>query len=160
MAIREALNGKKGVAAVGAGALICIAILFIVIESRGVNTGPLSKVFYTTDDGKTWFTGDSGKLFPFDHDGQPAYRVDVYKTSDGKEFVGYIERYTDSAKAQLAQLMAQPQPDQMKIASVTNDGLEIKRPGASKWYRLNSPEGTEIMATPSPDGSAVVGVMP
>jgi len=160
MGIREALNKKKGPAAGAGGALLCAAILLIAWESKSVQPTRITKAFYSTDDGKTWFTDEDDKLFPFDHDGQQAYRVDVYKTSDGKEFVGDIERYTDSVKARLADLRAQPNADPQKMAGVGDSGLQIKRPGDTRWYPVNSQQGAEILDVTSPDGSPVIGVIP
>jgi hypothetical protein len=160
MGIREGLNKKSGTAATAAGAVLFAAILLIIVQARGNHPTRISKAFYSTDDGKTWFTDDDGKLFPFDHDGQQAFRVDVYKTSGGTEFVGDIERYTDSSKAKLEELRAQPNPDSRTIAAVSDAGLQIKRPGDTRWYSLHSPQGTDIMAVSAPDGSPVVGVTP
>ena len=132
----------------------------ITLEGRANHPSRITKAFYSTDDGKTWFADDDDKIFPFDYNGQQAYRVDVYKRSDGNEFVADIERYTDSARAKLTALRAQPNPDSRAIASVIDSGLQIKRPGDTKWYSVHSEQGSDIMALSSPDGSPVVGVTP
>ena len=162
MSVREALNKNKGVGAAAAGALLCVAVAAIAWEFHGNGPQQITKVFYSVDDGKTWFTDDADKVSPFDYNGQQAYKVDVFKTSSGTEFVGIIERYTDEAKSKLAQLRALP-PDQQnpqEIQAVVNSGLQVKRPGDTKWCLVNSSQGASIMAVRSPEGGPAIGVLP
>lgn len=160
MSVREAINKKKGPVMGAAVTLLCGALCFIVWQNKSPGSARIKKAFYSTDDGQTWFADDSDKIFPFDVDGKQAYRVDVYKGSDGKEFVGDIERFSDSAKSKLEELRSEPNPDPRAIAGLTSSGLEVKKPGDSKWYRRNSPQGDGILAVSSPDGTPPESVMP
>jgi hypothetical protein len=160
--IREGVNKRQGVLAAGAVIVALLSVVFIVVYTLRSN-GPtrVSRMFYSTDDGKTWFTDDADKLFPFDHDGQQAYRVDVYKGGDGTEFVGDVERYTDNAKAKLAELKTDPNADPRVVQGLMNSGLEVKHVGDDKWFRVSSVQGQDILNNiSSPGGGPVVGVMP
>jgi hypothetical protein len=160
MGLRETINQKKGPVVGAAGVLLCSALCFIVWENKSPGSARINKAFYTTDDGQTWFTDDSDKIFPFDVNGKQAYRVDVYKTSDGKMFVADIERFSDKAKAKLEELRSEPDPDPRAVAGWTSSGLEVRKPGDTKWYRRNSPQGDEILAVSSPDGTPAESVIP
>src|SRR5436190_4516103 len=89
----------------GPGIMIAFVVLAVGLlgyqligGSRNDKTriAPLS-VFYTDDQGKSFFK-DEVKLVPFDHNGKQAFRADVFKGSDGKEFVGLIYRFTDGGR--------------------------------------------------------------
>lgn len=162
MPVREALNKNKGVALAATGALLCIAVAAIAWEFHGGGPQEVTKVFYTVDDGKTWFADDANKLSPFDYNGQQAYHVDVFRGSDGKEFAGVIERYTDEAKTKLIQIRALPpeQQNPQEVQAVVGSGLEVKRPVDTKWYLMNSSEGASIMSVRSSQGGPAIGVLP
>jgi len=101
----------------------------------GSNAGGITAgdklLFFSDDDGKTWFTDERTKLAPFDHNGKKAYQAMVYTCDGGKtKFVAYLMRYTPELKAKLEQRRANPQSPQMgafDMAMMT--GVEIKASG-------------------------------
>src|ERR1700722_10524228 len=86
---------------VGTLSLALVAMGVFIWYSLSGGPSNASKAYYTTDDGQTTFVDDFFKAYPFDHDGKPAYRAYMFQTSDGKRFVGYLERYTSSGLADL-----------------------------------------------------------
>jgi hypothetical protein len=161
MAIRETLDRRKNVTLVISGLVIVVAAIIIFYESRPPSLQKIDKAFYSDDDGQTYFVDSIDKLFPFDHNGKQAYRAYVFKSSDGTIFVGYLARYTDSARAKLQQLMARPYNEvAQQIADTVSAGTEIKKPGDSTWYSQTSPRAAEILVPKPPNGGPVEGVMP
>jgi hypothetical protein len=160
--VRETLNKKKGVAMTAAAVVLCASVALIAWESIGGGQKKITKAYYTVDDGKTWFADDADKIPPFDHNGQQACRVEVFKSADGKEFVGIIERYTDAVRDRLVELRAKPpaEQNQIEIGVVANAGFEVKRPGDTNWVARNSRQGVAMMDVEAPDGGPVQGVIP
>ncbi len=162
MGLRETLEKRRGVASAFGFAAIALAVFLIVIESRSSRLTKIDRAFYSDDDGQTYFVDSVDKLFPFDHNGRQAYRAYVFRCSDGTEFVGYLARYTDSTKARLAELMAQPYNQvAQQIADAESAGTEIKKPGDSRWYPQASPQAAAMLMPTCPNGGTLVGgVMP
>lgn len=97
------------------------------------------KVYYTVDDGRTWFADDSGKPLPFDHNGQMAVRCFVFKCSTSAPFVGYLETLTKAS-------------DPSSVSS--GAAVLVKKPGARDWAPIYSRDGLEITGDiRCPDGS-------
>lgn len=162
MGVREALNKNKGVAATVSAVVLCGAVALMIWENTGSGPTRITKAYYTVDEGKTWFVDDANKMAPFDHDGQQAYRADLFKDSSGKKFVGFLERYTDKAKARVAQLRAKPVSEQnpSEIGAIANAGLEVRRPGDTKWVPMTAPQGVAVTNVEGSDGGPVAGVVP
>lgn len=142
------------------GALVCIGVVVIALEFKPDRPKAITEAFYSTNDGKSWFIDDNDKMPPFDQNGQPAFRAFVFKASDGTQYVGYLERYTDWAKARLAELKSQPNPNPQAIMGVSQAGLQIKKPGDAKWVQQNSQAAADIMSASAPDGSVGIEVVP
>ena len=105
--------------------------------------------YFTADDGRTWFAGSSTSYPPFDHDGHTAVRAYVFQCG-GKQFVGYMERYSSKAKASL-DAGGQLSPWMARF------GRELKRPGDPGWTPVKD-EATEsrIANIKCPDGGSGV----
>jgi hypothetical protein len=143
------------------GIVIVAAVIIIFAESRSASLQKIDRAFYSDDDGQTYFVDSVDKLFPFDHNGKQAYRAYVFKCGDGTTFVGYLARYTDSAKSRLQELMARPYNEvAQQIADAESAGTEVKKPGDSTWYPQTSPRAAEILLPKSPKGGPVEGVIP
>lgn len=162
MGLREALNQHKNATVVVACAVLAAAAVVIVVESHaGHRPGPVTVAFYSDDDGQTYFRDDVNKLYPFvDQSGKQAYRADVFRCSDGKTFVGVLSKLTDRAKARIAELRSQPNPDVQAISDTISAGTLIKKPGDPKWCSINSAEAGAVLTQKCPDGGAVYGVSP
>lgn len=149
--------------AICCGVIVLAVFLAIANTKSAVPTMP-TKAFYSDDDGSTYFVDDITKLYPFDHDGRQAYRAYVFRSDSGKPFIGYIERITDNAMQRLNELKSQPSTPEIitQIGDVEAAGREIKKPGDSKWYRINSNGYIAIIqGVTAPDGSKqVFGVSP
>jgi hypothetical protein len=158
MGLRESLEKRKGVS-VGISALFLVAAIAVIFnENRSSQTTRIDRAFYSDDDGQTYFVDEVDKLVPFDHNGKQAYRAYVFKCSSGKEFVGYVSRYSDTARAKLEELKAQPYNQvAQQIADTASAGTEFKKPGDSTWYSQASAGGAGILVPKSPDGSDVLG---
>ena len=88
MGIRQTLNDNPVVTTSVTGVIILAAIFFLFRSScsgpGGGGDGRVpTKLYYTIDDGATYFPDEATKIPPFTHQGKPAYRVLVYKCPDG-----------------------------------------------------------------------------
>jgi len=136
-----------------------VAAAVIYWQYRPVSAGPnadTGKIHFTTDDGATWFADSVDKYPQFKKDGKDAYRANVYRDADGKEFVAYLERRAtpSSAEAAAEEAAASLTPEQraMDPTAVLSPGTEVKRPGDKTWYRDTDPRAQQIMRPRSPSG--------
>ena len=93
----------------------------------------LSQVFFTDDDGKTWFPDDAKRVPPFDRNGKPAVRAHVYKCG-GKTFVNHMERYTPEAKKKVEAIYAkevQQRSDRLD-GRFSSRAWKSKQPGTAR----------------------------
>lgn len=169
MGIRQTLNEKPGLSiGIGAG-LIVIAIIVIIWEMSGSSGGGgaaagVRQDFYSDDDGKTWFADEAEKITPFKTDKGMAVKAYVFRCKDGKEFCGYLERYTPQGQKTYQQLKGQPGAARA-LGSQKQMLTEVKKPGAKAWVKYN-PDNSQPyydVETPvCPDGSkdTIEQVMP
>jgi hypothetical protein len=168
MNAREALSKHPGVGIGAAVACVLLAVGIIFLQTRGNSTPSEgdAKAFYTVDDGQTWFADDLMNLPPFDKDGKQAVRAFVFQGSDGKQFVGYLQRFTPEAKRAIEKISTPDPnrtgpPDASGIQMAYTVGREVKRPGDAKW--INGGEiqkSLQITKVKCPDGSDAVAVKP
>lgn len=102
----------------------------------------MSRVYFSDDEGKSYFADDMDKTFPFDHDGKQAYRAYVYRCDEsGKPFVGLVGR------------QVQPKnPSSKNKSDPRSAPIEVKKPGESKWVPFGGAEGQKLMKSLCPDG--------
>lgn len=172
MGIREKLNQNPGITTGITIGIIVIALGAIIWQLFGGEGVPaaITQVYYTTDDGKTYFADDVNKVVPFEKDGKEAVRCHVYTCSDGKPFVAYLERLSKEAKPKYeAALKAQQNQDPNSNApagpdpeQIAMEGTEVKRPGDTKWLLRHQPEAEKVTQINCPDGnnSALNVVLP
>jgi hypothetical protein len=157
MGVRERLNeNPRGVAAVVVGVLL-LAGTFAAFQFLNADTTAAAsdRAFFSTDDGKTWFVDNAGKLPPFERDGKEAVRAYVFECK-GKQFVNHLERYTpDGRRAAEAALESQRTsqtatvPAQLRLA-----GAEVRKPGAKQWAPLGDlAKAGPILRPKCPDGN-------
>jgi hypothetical protein len=166
--IRESLNKAPTVAFGATVVLVVAAVSLVTIQAR-TQDGPRpasGNAFYSTDNGKTWFTDRADKPSPFDKDGKQAYRVFVWKCAHGKAFVSHLERISPTANKRLADLQqarrragsvstTAPEPPPAAMAMIVSRDIEVKDPGADEaggWVKASSPEGRQVTAPVCPDG--------
>jgi len=159
MQISKTLNRNPVVAATIAGAAIAVGVFLIIRAIAGNAEDSGGKAFFTTDDGKTWFKDEMTKPFPFDHDGAPAYRVNVFRCGDGQPFAGYLE----CLPSELVDAVNSAGPSWVaryaKLQTVS-DQILVKKPGDAEWTKPRQkkeyariikpvcPDGTKLEVTP------------
>jgi hypothetical protein len=162
MSIREKINEKKNWS-IGVASLLMVlgtgAIFYQVSDSFSGTTSRGPTQFYTSDDGITWFTDDSKRLPPFDHEGQQAVLAHVFRC-DSNLFVAYLERFTPEAQriistvenaARQSKPGDKPPPELAQVESAQRFGREVKRPGDKKWVPISHPDAGKIMNVVCPD---------
>ena len=161
MSVREWMDNNQKATSIGAGALTFLAIGLIVYQL--IPEGQPTKAWYTTDDGQTWFKDSNRKVPPFDHGGKQAVLAKVYECN-GKQFVGWMERYKPEQAKKLARYRAQEDagetPDEgLLMASGGLGAIEYKRPGDKTWT-TELHVVTDMMQVNCPDGSPALIVFP
>jgi hypothetical protein len=162
--IRETLNQNPGITTGITAGIIVIALIIIGWQLTGAGGPDIpTKAYYTTDDGATWFADDINKIPPFDKDGKPAYRVHVFKCTDGKEFISHMERYTPEAQKKLEEARAAgDQADPAVYEEVSMTGIEVKRPGTGDqgWVKQSDYEKAAQITAPTCPGGGTEGIEP
>lgn len=157
MSLSTYLNERKAVTISIGAIMILVAIALLTRLLPGSHSLP-QRVYFTVDDGKTWFADSVTNIPPFTKDGKEAVRVHLYRTQGGKQFVAHLERYTAEAKLAAEKAIAAGEPP--PAAPLT----EVKRPGDSKWIPINGDLEAvqEMTSVRSPDSpyEAVEPVLP
>jgi hypothetical protein len=109
----------------------------------------ISKVYFSDDDGKTYFAAGIENGIDFTHDGKHAFRAYVYRCDSGKAFVGFLGRGSGGHGA----APAAPDPQHPGAGGSPTAGIEIKKPGQAKWVAFGSVEGQAIIRSLCPSGS-------
>src|SRR5688572_20240729 len=155
-------DNPRVVAAVVAG-LVVLAIVVAAFSSGSSEDAAAppraGKEFFSVDDGKNWFVDDAGKMPPFDHQGKPAYRVQVYRCPHGKDFVSHLERYADADRAKLQELLDDADEDRGPPLEARRlmEAVEVKKPGQAAWVKRTPANARAVRAIQSPvcpDGRA------
>jgi hypothetical protein len=146
MGLRKILNEKPIlVIAIMVVAVVIVGYLAYRQMPEGASTsGGSEYAYFTSDDGKTLFTGQSTDVPPIQKDGKEAVKAYVF-VSDGKEMVGFLERFTPDAKATLERVNAaratgKPlQENAQTLMFVMTSGRQVKKPGDKDWVPGASP---------------------
>ena len=160
--IRETLARSPKVAVLVIGILAVVAVAISVGKVRH-SSGPRpvseGRVYYTVDDGKTWFADSITQPSPFKKDGKVAYRVYVWKVADGTTFVSHLQRSSSGAdsgeSAAMGGTAAVRESGRPAPPSSSMGGVEVKRPGTGEkgWTRINTVEGEAIATPTAPRGN-------
>ena len=140
MGIRETLN-KNQTLTTGATIAIIVVAIGIIIWQMMPERAPkiMTKSYYTTDDGRSWFEDASDRIVPFDKDGKEAVRAHLFKCSGGDPFVGYLEKLDPRIKQKVDEFYANPSnkgrvmPGQ---AEMEEGARLVKPPGGKIWLPL------------------------
>lgn len=97
-------------------------------------------MYFTVDEGKTYFADSIDKDYSFEYGGKIAYRAYVFKYESGGQVVGFLGRRAKTSGD------ARP-ATYRKDGSDSLGPLEIKRSGDAKWVSFMSPEGQSIVAS-------------
>jgi hypothetical protein len=156
MELREKLEENVKPLAIGVGVLVVLALLMAFLTMRssghsGFSGNAKPKLYYTVDDGKTWFEDDADLLPPYQHDGKTAVRVMLYKCGEGGQpFVGYLMRIESGAHKSAEAAKAQGRSD-LDVEAVWQNSVEVKKPGDSKWVSVRDRTAEGIMIQKCPD---------
>ena len=155
MEIREKLERNQKPLAIVVGVLVVVALVVAFFSLRPKHGGFMGsgkpKLYYTVDDGKTWFEDDATLLPPFQHDGKTAVRVQLFKCGEnGQPFVGFLQRIEDKAHKQAEAAQAAGKP-QVEVEEVYQPGLEVKKPGEARWVSVKDRASAAIMIQKCPD---------
>lgn len=138
------------------GMVVVFAIAAFVFFSRGDSESGSSgdEVWFTTDDGKTWFAMPSSTLAPAEKDGKTAVRAHVF-VCEGEKYVGYLERLSPDAARRIKSGMFDP---------MLSAAIEVKAPGTGDtgWLRISDPAAAGLMQPKCPKhpGKPVAAVHP
>jgi hypothetical protein len=123
----------------------------------------LSEMFYSDDDGRTYFKDSIYKFPPFDHGGRIA-DVAVVIEDSGSKAVGYLVRYTPEAQKELTDKYNNDVNNHLSETEIQHDiltfmhdpdiylrGRECKLPGANNNWMPRSSFDTATIKTPSGD---------
>jgi hypothetical protein len=153
--LRETLNENPRYVTISTAALIVIVLAWLLWPSGGSGTAPgttgAAQVYFSDDDGKTWFPDDVTKIPPFDHGGKQAVRARVYQAG-GKKFVQHLERYTPDAQKKVADLYAKGKRmnDPTLFLQIQHEGMEVKLPGDKEWTKMSNTAASQKIITPKP----------
>jgi hypothetical protein len=145
--------------------LVLVALVVVVMNLSGgppkpPGTSAKARLYYTVDDGKTYFEDDADRLPPFDHEGKPAYLAKVYRCgTDGSPFVAYLQRIEDGARKEAeAARAAKKRP--MEVEAIWLGKVEVKKPGDPKWVSAGKPAAEKVMIVTCPEGKIPAIVVP
>jgi len=153
--LRERLrsNSRFGYGVAVAVLITGLALLaFQWVNQFGTPAYSEIKVFYSVDDGKTYFPDGEGRLPPFDHPNGLAVRAHVFNGSSGP-FVGYLEQFSPEARniitrvseaAKTAKPGDKPPPELSRVVDAQRNGRQVKRPKDANWVSINSGAGQAI----------------
>ena len=137
MNVRESLNSHPGIGAAIAVVAVLICGWLIFHQTRPEKEPPPLMVYYTDDDGATWFTDSPTCIPPYDHNGKQAVRCFVFQDG-GKTFAGYLREDTPELARRV----------KANLGS-TNDALAagtlVKRPGDKEWIPMSDPRSQAIV---------------
>jgi hypothetical protein len=164
MGIRDYLNRNPAVAAGLIAAVMLVAAYVFWTSSTDASSLRASKVYFTADGGATYFADDAEKIYPFDHNGRPAYRAYVFRCGSEAPFVSYYARYSEATKSKLLELQPRRSDPAVatEIAELISTGIEVQKVGTDKWVPSLSQEASEFTGAPpcKQAGVYAVGVVP
>ena len=126
-------------------------------------------VFFSNDDGKTYYVGDIFQIPPISQGSKTVVRAHVFSYEDGSHaFVGYLGRYNSEWKHRLEEAVenAKNRYGTEGIPTIVYDshqsgGTEVKRPGeGNDWVPLLSPEGQRVIHLANSAGKTATQVYP
>lgn len=163
MSVREILNRNPVLATGSALVIVLVAVIvaYFSYKSSAVEAvSPITQVYYSNDDGKSWFADSIAKVPPFDKDGKEADLAYVYQCPDGKRFVAYLQRYTPEGKKNLDAARAHWTPSGGMLPNVSSQQTEVKKPSQSQWTNGADQAAIAIMTLRCPAGGYPDAVRP
>ncbi|MBV8780277.1 MAG: hypothetical protein JO353_02665 [Phycisphaerae bacterium] len=159
MKVRELLRQRPwiGIAVCFGAVLIAAASVWATLRSSepAMPLMPAS-VFFSDDDGKTYFADDSARISGFDHAGKTAYQAAVFQCGHGSPFVGYLIKFNASGKSALEQIPdAERRANSSQAWGIRQTSSLIKRPSDKSWISLDgAAAANQVLNPPCPDNSS------
>ncbi len=161
MSLRDWMNNHPAFTrSLALAAVVAIGVV-IWMEMRSFSPDKPG-VYYTIDDGASYFSDAPDRVTPFERRGKQAVRAHVFRINDGEPFVGYLERQTPQAGAMIIKMKnrkpGDPTPTPAEIGMVMA-GREFKKPGEAAWVPLSKGALVQkITAIAGPDGTQAIEV--
>lgn len=170
MGLRELVERQKRfvIPIVIIGILVCA--FFAWRTSRTVpRTGVVERVYFSDDEGKTYFAEDIDKGYSFIRDGKTAFRAFVYRCGSGEPFVGALARNAGATASDQHDVPppstgipeeAVPATGPVVTKPLTptsgpsgqSNSIELKKPGTDQWFLSGSAEAQALISSVCPDG--------
>jgi hypothetical protein len=128
---------KKSIIIVVACCVVLIVSAWVIVQALRPKPSETigQHLYFTDDDGETWFVGDNKKQPPFDHNGKEAVCVFLYTCDDGKtKNVSYLLKFDSSVSGNPKD---DPEPSNTPQIPVGAPGALVKRKGDTKWVRYS-----------------------
>lgn len=150
MGIRSIMN-EKPVISIVVVAMFVGAAVWIAIGSTLPPQIKEGKVYFSADDGKTWFADRASTVTPYTKDGQEVVRAYVCQCKDGKPFVGLLSKQNPNAPSNTS---GRQTGGGFPGGPAAMAAIEFKRPGESSWEMFGkmSPASKAKMNALCPDG--------
>jgi len=136
--------------------LALIAVIWNNYRTEVAEANARPQAYFTVDDGATFFIDSADLIPPFDHQGKPAYRARVFSNDGGTKtkWVGYLERYTPTAKAQIERARRGEGDPEGVVMRLLANTVEVKKPGQDHWVVVSDPAAKTIIEPKAPGGGA------
>ena len=159
MDIREKLNQNSRLTTAVTAAIVILAVIIVIwqLMPQKKVKDKYTEMFFTTDDGKSYFVDDVRNVPPYTKGGKEAVQAQVVRCGSGKPFVGFLIRYDAEAKAKLEEAKAKGEVP-ADLARSMDSHIEYRKPGGEEWYKWPSDGWSQASDVKCPDGSR--GAMP
>jgi hypothetical protein len=151
--MRDSINRRPGLTLVLAAVLVIgggFAAGWQWMKGAGAGSGRAtyaSRSWYTSDDGRSAFVDEAGKLVPFERDGKTIYRCYLWTCDGGKtRFVAHLERIKPDVLAALKSA-GRTRAD---LLETPPGSIQVKRPqtGDTGWCDIADPRAEQITTPP------------
>lgn len=152
--IRDFLNSNP--IPVAAGLIVLIGLVFyFFVGNPFSNRVPKAPMYFSNDDGATFYIDDMDNIPPFDGgDGLGAF---VVRAPGGEPYVKYLYKYDESLHDAIREADAENRRRTYK-------GLFYKAPGDTEWLSDQNPEHeaaiAELKSTKTADGQSLSVMYP
>jgi len=140
--IRQWTDDRRGLLGLLGIVLAVVGVAVFAMRSGSIDDGILDRVWFTSDDGKTWFPVAAMTESPMEKDGKSAVRCYVF-ACDGEQFVSHVERLNPETLKRIKQGVFDP---------MLSSEVEVKDPGTGPtgWIKINDPKAAGITAPRCP----------
>jgi hypothetical protein len=161
MSIRETLNKRPKVAASIAGVVVVALLAVVYAQNRPqqVTIQYASRLFFSDDDGKTFYLDDASNVAPYEHNGKQAMQAMVYRCGNGAPFVGYLIKYSPATKSALEAYSPGQRVSDPRALAQRQQAMLVKKPGGTRWVPMHSDasrpdsELTSVLSVQPPPGA-------